>query len=117
MKILTPKNHGIIDYLVVLFLLASPMLFGMSHTIALFTYGLGLVHLALTLLTDFSVGVVKLIPLPIHGFIELAVGIILIALAYTLFKDDELGKLFYTGFGTAVLAVFLITDYNKSAGV
>jgi len=112
MKIISPKPHGIIDYAVVLFLLSSPLLFGMGGLLAIFTYALGAVHLLLTLLTDFSVGVIKLIPLPIHGLIELAVGAALIVVAFTLFKHDVLGNTFYTAFGAAVILVFLLTDYR-----
>jgi len=114
MKFISPKIHGIVDFLVVLFLLASPMLFGMNGLLAIFTYALGIIHLTLTLLTDFSAGVLKLIPLKVHGIIELIVGIALIVLAYTLFKDTSLGKLFYTCFGAAVLLTWLCTDYNGS---
>jgi len=112
MKFISPKIHGIIDYLVVVFLLASPTLFGFTGLLSCFTYALGGVHLALTLLTDFSGGLFKIIPLPIHGLIELVVGIALIVIAYTLFKDIAAGKLFYTVFGAAVLLVFVVTDYK-----
>lgn len=112
MKFITPKLHAAIDYLVVLFLLASPMLFGMTGNLALFTYALGIVHFILTILTNFSGGAFKIIPLPVHGFIELIVGISLIAIASTLFREDTLGKPFYMGFGIAVLVVFLFTDYK-----
>ena len=112
MKFISPKIHGIIDFLVVLFLLASPMLFGMNGILALFTYALGIVHLILTLLTDFSAGAFKLIPLPFHGMIELLVGVVLIVLAFTLFNDGGIGKIYYICFGAAVLLTWLFTDYN-----
>jgi hypothetical protein len=114
MKFISPKIHGIIDFLVVLFLLASPMLFGMNGLLAMFTYALGIVHLTLTLLTDFSAGAIKLVPLKVHGVIEFIVGVALIVLAYTLFKDSSLGKLYYTCFGAAVLLTWLFTDYNNT---
>jgi cadmium resistance protein CadD (predicted permease) len=114
MKIISPKIHGIIDYLVVLFLFISPTVFNMAHSVAVFTYALGAIHLVLTLLTNFSAGLVKLIPLPLHGLIELVVGIALVALAFTWLKDDETAKLFYTGFGAAVLAVFFLSDYKAA---
>ena len=117
MKILSQKIHGIIDFLVVLFLLSSPTLFGFTGLLAYFTYSLGIVHLLLTLLTDFNSGVIKIIPLPIHGLIELLVGVVLVVLAYTLFKGNEMGKVFYTIFGIAVLVVWLITDYGQQKDV
>ena len=112
MKFISPKLHGIIDFVVVLFLLASPMLFGMNGFLAIFTYALGLVHLALTLLTDFNAGLFKVISFPLHGAIECVVGIALIVLSFTLFKDAPIGKVFYLYFGIAVLLTWLFTDYK-----
>lgn len=113
MKIISPGIHGIIDYLVVLFLWISPTVFGMDHTIAVYTYALGTVHLILTLFTNYSAGVFKIIPLPLHGLIELLVGIVLVIIAYTLLRNDEVAKTFYAAFGVAVLAVFLLSDYRN----
>src|SRR5471030_1838236 len=100
MKFISPKIHGIIDYLVVVFLLASPTIFGFTGLLTNFTYALGAVHLLLTILTKYSVGLVKVIPFPVHGAIEFLVGVLLIVLAYTLFKNDATGKLYYILFGT-----------------
>jgi hypothetical protein len=112
MKFISPKIHGIIDYLSVIFLLISPTLFGFSGTLALFTYALGGGHLLLSLLTDYPFGTFKAIPVTIHATIEVLVGIILIILAYTLFNDNPDGKLFYVIFGTVILLTWLVTDYT-----
>jgi hypothetical protein len=112
MKFISPKVHGIIDFLVVFFLVASPLLFGMNGFVARFTYALALVHLLLTLLTDFSAGLFRVITLRLHGIIELIVGVALIVLGFTLFKDTGTGKIFYIAFGAAVLLTWLFTDYK-----
>ncbi len=112
MKFISPKIHGLIDYLVVIFLLASPALFGFTGLVATFTYALGAVHLLLTVLTNYPLGIVKIIPVSFHATIEVLVGIILIVLAYTLFKDNAEGsKLYYVIFGTVILLTWLVTDY------
>lgn len=117
MKVLNSKIHGIIDYLVVLFLWASPTLFGLPETTALFTYILGGIHLVLTIATDFEMGVLKFIPLPIHGWIELIVSVALIGIAFYLGgMEGDLARNFYLGFGIAVFLTWLLTDY-KSAPV
>ena len=115
MKFISPKIHGIIDYLVVVFLLASPSYFGFAGLLATFTYALGAVHLLLTVLTNSPLGLIKVIPLPVHGTIELLVGIVLIVLAYTLFKNQPDGELFYVIFGTVVLLTWLVTNYKGVA--
>src|ERR1700735_2896940 len=103
MKFISPKMHGIIDYLVVIFLLASPTIFGFTGLLSTFTYALGIVHLLLTILTNYSVGLIKIIPFTFHGTIEFIVGVALIVLAYTLFRDEGTGKLYYIIFGTIIL--------------
>ncbi|WP_373513271.1 hypothetical protein [Persicitalea sp.] len=114
MKVINAKIHGIIDYLVVVFLLAAPSLFGLPPTTALFTYVLGGIHLALTLLTDTDLGLIKVIPFPIHGWIELIVGIALVGAAFYLGGlEGDLARNFYLGFGGAVLLVWALTDYQS----
>ena len=113
MKIISPLVHGVIDYLVVLFLLSAPMLFGMYDGLATCTYALAGIHLVLTVLTNFNMGLIKTIPLPVHGFVEFAVGIVLVIIALTVLKDNVIGKTFYTAFGAAVLLVFFLSDYRQ----
>lgn len=115
MKLLNAKAHGIVDYLVVVFLFASPTLLGLSNLIANLTYGLGTVHLLLTALTNFPLGIVGVIPIRIHGLIELLVSILLISTPFFL-NDMEgfspLDEYFFAGFGVAVLITWLISDYK-----
>jgi hypothetical protein len=51
MKVLNSKIHGIIDYLVVAFLLLSPSLFALPNYSSTFSYTLGGIHLLLTIFT------------------------------------------------------------------
>lgn len=112
MKLLTPRIHGAIDYVVVFFLLLSPTIFGLSHYVSTLTYGLGCVHLILTLFTNFEYGFFKIIPLSIHGWIELTVSVILIAAPWLLgFSENFVDRIFYMSFGVSVFATWLVTDY------
>lgn len=112
MKFMSLKVHGIIDILVCVFLLASPIIFGFTGTLAVFTYGLGVMHLILTLLTDSSIGIIKIIPVSIHELIEFIVAVAVIVLAYTTFDKNPNGKLFYVIFGNCQLLTWLVTDYK-----
>ena len=112
MKFITPKIHGFLDLLGVVFLLASPTLFGFKGFLAVFTYSLGSLHLILSLLTSYYIGVVKLIPFAVHGAIEFFVAIVLIILGYTFFNNEVNGKLFYIIFGTVVLVTWRVTNYR-----
>lgn len=112
---LNSRTHGAIDYLVVLFLLLSPTLFGMNEITATFTYVLAVIHLLLTITTKFEFGLIKIIPFKIHGIIELIVAIALIAVAFYLGNlEGETSRNFYLAFGVVVFITWLITDYKSS---
>jgi hypothetical protein len=115
MKILNSKLHGIIDYAVVIFLWLSPTLFQLPEYTSWVTYAVGGVHLTLTLLTDFKVGVFKIVPLKIHGLIELIVSIALVGVAFYLGNmEGSLSKTFYLLFAAAVFITWLLSDYTAS---
>lgn len=115
MKVLNSKIHGILDYGVVAFLWLSPTLFELPETTSLFTYILGGIHLTLTLLTNFEMGVIKVIPLKIHGWIELIVSIALVGVAFYLGGlEGNLARNFYIGFALAVFLTWLLTAYDSS---
>jgi len=110
------KLHGILDYLTVIFLWLSPTLFGMPETTALFTYVLGAIHLALTLMTNFELGVIKVIPFRVHGLIELVVAIALGGAAFYLGNlEGDLSRYYYLALAVVILAVFLLTDFKKTS--
>ena len=90
MKFISPKIHGLIDYLVVIFSFLFRQLFlAFRAFFAIFTYALGAVHLLLTAFTNYPLGIVKVIPVNLHASIEALVGIVLIVLAYTLFFKGQ----------------------------
>jgi len=115
MKVINAKTHGILDYLTVVFLFLSPTLFGMDGTLAIFTYSLAVVHLILTILTAFEVGLIKVIPFRIHGIIEIIVGIALGIVAYWFYTmDNMLGFYFYLVVAMVILLVYFLTDFTSA---
>jgi hypothetical protein len=113
MKIINPKVHGVLDYLVVLVFLGAPTLLHLSMVPASISYTLAGVHLLLTLLTDFPAGAFKVVPLKWHGLIELIVGPALIALPFLLGLGSEpAAEYFYIVMGAGILAVWVLTDYS-----
>ena len=114
MKKLSPRVHGILDYFTVLFLLLSPSLFDMQTPGSVFTYVLAIVHLILTLLTDFPAGVFKVVPLKIHGLIEIIVSIALIAVAVWFRRSgDNVSFYFYLIFAIILFIVWTTSDYKS----
>ena len=113
MKIISSKLHGILDYSVVLFLLASPTLFKMEGTLCTFTYALGVIHFLLTILTNFELGIIKIIPFPIHGLIEFFVAIALALISFWFNRNgNALGYYYYLYFSIAIMLVFVLTDFK-----
>lgn len=115
MRVLRPTIHGILDYAVVIAFALAPALLGLSGLPATVSYLLAGIHLLLTLVTAFPLGAVKLVPLPLHGVIELVVSIVLVALPWILrFTQDTLARDFYVGAGALIFLVWLITDYTAA---
>jgi len=115
MKILSSKAHGVIDYLLVAFLLLSPTIFKMEGDLRTITYALGAAHLLITILTDFEVGVFKVIPFRIHGLIEIVVALALGGLAFWFNSNgSDLGFYFFSLLAVAVLLVFVLTDFKSA---
>ena len=112
MQIISRKVHGLIDYFFILFLFATPPAFGFTGVLAYFTYFLAAIYLLIAVLTNYNGGFVKQMPFAMHGTIELLLGIALIGIAYTLFRNNEHGKIFYTIFGGLRLLIALFSDYK-----
>jgi|SRR6476620_9055173 len=114
MKIINSRIHGAVDYGVVLFLLLSPTLYGLPPFTSEVTYALAVIHLILTVSTNFELGIFKIIPFHIHGLIEFIVSIFLFAGAFYLGSiEGNLAKYFYWSFAIAVFVTWLLTDYHK----
>jgi len=84
--------------------------------VAAIAWGLAVVHLLMTLFTRFPLGLVKVIPFPIHGVVELVVGVVLV-FAMPRLLGASLGppaRTFFIGAGAAILAVWALTRYRES---
>jgi hypothetical protein len=113
MKILSIRVHGVLDFVVVVLFALAPTVLQLSGVPATLSYSLAGVHLLVTLLTDFPVGALKIIPFPIHGWIELVVAPTLVACPWVLgFSSDQTATVFYIVFGGIVFLTWLITDYK-----
>ncbi|MCW5602373.1 hypothetical protein [Nitrosomonas sp.] len=115
MQIISPRQHGYLDFLTVILFLLAPVLFGLSEVPALLAYGLAIVHLAVTLTSDFPFGLIKLIPFTVHGWIERIVGPTLVVVPFVLgFADEPMARNFYMGMGLIIIVVGLLTDYRAT---
>ena len=113
--IINEKVHGIIDYAVVVFLLLSPTIFGLTGTVAIITYALAGIHLILTVITDSPMGIIKILPFTIHGYVEVAAAVAIMLAPWIFgFSGDVTGRWFYILFGFAVFVTWLLTAYRPA---
>lgn len=107
--LLSPRVHGYLDYATVLLFVLAPSVLGLVGLAATLSYVLAAVHLLMTLVTAFPMGMTSLVPFKLHGTVELVVGVVLVALAFLLFEGTARG--FYLVMGLVILAVWAATDY------
>ena len=113
MKKLSPTQHGYLDYATVFLFLLVPSVLGLTGMAATISYVLAGVHLLVTLLTGFPLGIYKLIPYSIHGWVERLVGPVLVLLPFVLgFTGVALA--FFVIAGIVIIVAGLITDYQTS---
>ncbi len=113
MRILSPRIHGYLDYVTVAIFLLAPLVIGLGGKAALLSYTLAVVHLVMTLLTRFPGGISRIIPLVVHGLVELAVAIALILLPFWAgFSPGSPARRFYLTMGAVIFVVWLLTDYR-----
>ncbi len=113
MRILSPRTHGYLDYVTVAVFLLAPVLVGLGGTPAFISYTLGIVHLVMTLLTRFPAGISRVIPLVVHGLVELVVAIGLILLPFWAgYSPGSPARRFYLAIGAVLFIIWLLTDYR-----
>ena len=116
MRVLGAFSHGVIDYLMVIFLAIGPGVAGFHGRQATMCYLLAAVHFLMTVITRFPLGVLKTLPFALHGAIEIVVAVLLIILPWLAnFSAGVLSRNFFVAIGVLIGLIFLLTDY-RSAG-
>lgn len=79
MKIISTKLHGVLDYCVGFLLVASTWLPGLPTGNGPFLFALlaGIAILVLALFTDYEAGLVHFVPVPLHLFFDILIGVFL----------------------------------------
>lgn len=111
-KLLTPRTHGILDYVTVVLFALAPSVLGLEGLPATMSYALAAIHLVMTLVTAFPLGVASVVPFPLHGMVELAVAVMLLALGLFLFEGTA--RVFYLVMGVVIALVWATTDYQTA---
>ena len=116
MNLLDSRLHGFLDLVTVGVFVLAPFFFGLGGYVAAVAWGLAAAHLLMTLLTRFPLGLVKVIPFPFHGAIELVAGVVLVLAMPRMLGAgaDSPARTFFVGAGAAILIVWLLTRYRES---
>ena len=112
MRIIDARIHGVLDLVTVVVLLLGPLLFGLGGSPAAIAYSLAAIHLLMTLLTRYPMGIWKTIPFFVHGIVELIVGIFLLILPTIQgYAPGSPARKFYMIVGAMILIVWALTRY------
>ena len=115
MRILSPRVHGVLDYLYGALLLLAPTLFGFAGIAATICYALAVAHLAMSVLTKYPLGIAKVIPFPIHGAVELAATIGLLAMPWIFgFHTVDAARNFFVATAAGLGVLWLVTNYQAA---
>jgi len=110
MRAVSRRAHRNLDYAVIVVFALAPVVLSLTGAAAGLSYALAAVHLLLTLVTAAPVGVMALVPIPLHGIIEfvVAVGLVVVGLAF-----DGSERAFYVIIGLVVFVVWFVTAYTE----
>ena len=113
MRIITPHVHKVLDLVTVVAFALAPTLIPLNGLAAAVAYALAVVHLAVTLATEFTGAGRKPLPLRGHGALEAIVGITLLVLP---FVAGWIGppRIFYLAAGTVILIVWALIGYQAA---
>jgi hypothetical protein len=120
MKVLSPRVHAPLDFGLVASFALAPSLLGFGGIAAALAYVIAIGVLVGSLATDYPLGIVKLVPFPIHGYAELASAALFVAMPFLFgFHHAPGSRNFFVVMGLGTIVVFILTDYRagkRSAG-
>lgn len=114
MNKLPPFAHGMLDYILVFYFLAAPSLFTLTPTVGTISYLLAVIHLMLTIFTNYPMGIKKSIPFRVHGLVELIVAILLMLMPVLMGESVTFyDSLFFILTGASLVVIWLTSRYKK----
>ena len=106
-------SHGIIDYALAILLATGPSMMGFSGRQATWSYLFAAMLFAMSVVTRYPLGIVKIVGLPIHGFVELLLALCLIAAPwFGNFVAGVHSRNFYWTVGVMMLVFWFLTDFR-----
>ena len=110
MRFLPTAVHGVVDYLAGIVILALPWLFGWEDGAKTIMTIVGLAVIVYSLLTDYELGVVRVIPMPTHLLMDALGGIVLIVSPFIFGIDDSTTRTVMIVLGVLEIGASLVTQ-------
>jgi hypothetical protein len=109
MRFIPTRFHGFLDYIVGVVLIAAPWIFQFSDntaaTVVPIVLGIGLI--VYSLLTDYELGVARVLPMPVHLLFDIAAGAVLAASPWIFGFADESANVWVPHLLAGIAAVVL----------
>jgi hypothetical protein len=110
-------SHGILDYAIAILLIIGPSVAGFGGVKATWAYIFGGLLFVMALVTRYPLGVIKIIGLALHGFVELLLIACLIAAPwFGSFTNGVTSPRFYWLIGLMMLVLWALTDFRGLRG-
>jgi hypothetical protein len=115
-KLMPAKLHGVLDFASALVLIVVALAIGGSGVAVATGVALGVVLIVVSLLTDYPLGLVRVIPFKVHSAGDYLGALSLVAAPFALGYNDTDATLsfVYIATGVALIAVSLITNYEDT---
>lgn len=109
----SPRVHGVLDYLLAATLIAGPLVLNFADSVAtVFVLIVGAAAAVLAVGTAWSTGIVRVIPPIVHGALDIGATIALIAAPFVLgFSQDGIATGFCLIVGVGGLVATLMTRF------
>jgi hypothetical protein len=115
MKVLSPRAHGVMDYLSAAIFYLAPTLFGFGGTPAVASRVLAVGYLAFSLLTAYPLGLARVIPFRMHVAFDGVLALVLLAAPWLLgFSDVDAARNFFVAMGVVSIVVVTLTDARQA---
>lgn len=110
---LSPTVHGLLEYAVVPVWALAPSNLRMEGASATLAWVLAAGVLSAATLTDYPLGLVRLVPIRVHGWIDRVATPLVIAAPWLLgFDGEPRARSLFVGMGTLGLIVTWLTDFR-----
>ena len=113
-RVINPTVHGVLDYALALAFILAPRLADFSLPAMRISTLIGVVYLGASVLTRYPLGVIRMIPFPLHGVIESVFAASWIVMPWLFrFAEDAAARNFFIAAGIGLLLVAALTDYQS----